>query len=1236
LTTAAGNDVRGLAAGDVDGDGWSDIVVTEESNSRVFIFHNKGLGGTLSAASFDPPDTLNTGNIGTVVVDLDGDGKQDVVSIYSDGFYSWFATYRNISTPGNVDFEAEELFSSINYSNSTLSTVDIDGDGRMDLTASHGNGSAAVDFYVAQNISTPGNIEFAAPRSYFGSATLDAVNTVSNGDLDGDGKPELLVGHSFGSLFSILPNTSTPGVISFGTPIQFSVGVSFINVADLNLDGKNDLMWKGGNPNDIRIRVNTNSGGALAAADFAAEVILTSDLFSYGGACVADINGDGKPDIVATDSDDVGIFENVYTGGTFNSSAFLPAFLYTGSQTSYPTRPVVTDLNGDQKPDVIIGTTNTSPPRLSIFQNVNTKPPVISVNTISPLKGPIGTTVTITGANFSTVPSDNIVHFGEVKASVLTATATALTVEVPSGAGYAYISVARGELSAYYDLPFNVTYGPGITFDGTAFAPPITFTLTTADYDIAVGDIDGDGKPDLLAEGNTVDGYAFRNTHTGGAISASSLTPDDTTSSSAGNPKLVDMDGDGKLDILSFNGLYDNLSTVGDINFGNLVSYGSSGNNISWADFNQDGKTDYVGAATSANLTVFENWTRPGTYLTAPIASFSSSILIPKPAANGGTIAVDFDRDGLPDIAVSNPTLDNISVFRNIGAYRIASSMFTATTFATGDNPGRLYGGDMDSDGKTDIVLYHGTPSQFISVFHNESTPGNITFARTDYTLGSIPTVLTISDLDGDGKPEMVVTSEAADRFSIFKNMSTPGTINASSFAAPVHYTVNNPRGLATIDINMDGKPEIVVNSNPNSMLVYENLIPAAPTISFTTHPATTYACEEGSATFTAVATGTTNITYRWQVFDGGLGSYVDLNNNTTYSGVTTGTLTVSTPGGVGAGDYRAKASGDFAIDAFSNAATLTVNSLPTPPSVFGSSGCVAPASLTIKASGASDGDYRWYNVASGGSVLESDSAFVTPSINATTTFYVSIADAFCESNRIPVDASINLLTKPTVSSSIPPAAGTVSACEGDALILNAPGGFTNYTWSDGRTTSSIAITQAGTYSVIVGSGGCQSPSSDPVTVVINAYPDADITFNGTQLTVSAGDGYQWYSDGSAIVNATSQTVAISLVEYGVYAVDITKDGCTTRSNNYVYLVTGVESFGKNLKVYPNPVSQKLTIEHGHDFKVLVFDEMGRSVMNSPSESKKATIDFSNTATGSYILTIKTGHEVYHVRVIKE
>ena len=81
-----------------------------------------------------------------------------------------------------------------------------------------------------------------------------------------------------------------------------------------------------------------------------------------------------------------------------------------------------------------------------------------TISSFVPTSGPAGTTVMITGTNFSTTPASNIVYFGAVQANVSFSSTTSLTVIVPSGITYQPITVTTNGLTAYTAQPFNTTF----------------------------------------------------------------------------------------------------------------------------------------------------------------------------------------------------------------------------------------------------------------------------------------------------------------------------------------------------------------------------------------------------------------------------------------------------------------------------------------------------------------------------------------------------------------------------------------------------------------------------------------------------------------------------------------------------------------------------------------------------------------------------------------------------------
>jgi hypothetical protein len=373
------------------------------------------------------------------------------------------------------------------------------------------------------------------------------------------------------------------------------------------------------------------------------------------------------------------------------------------------------------------------------------------------------------------------------------------------------------------------------------YKPKINFIVGTIPFSVALGDIDGDGKPEMVvANSNSNTISVFRNTSTTGSINASSFATkvDFPTGNSPTVVVIADLDGDGKPELIVPNrssnniSILRNTSTLGSINassFAAKIDFATGTEPISSVigDVDGDGKSDLVVNNYNSNtISVLRNTSTPGSI---NASSFAAKIDFATSVAPSIVAIGDVDGDGRPEVAVSNFLSNTISVFRNTSTSGVinASSFAPKVDFATGDNPYFVVINDIDGDSKPELVVTN-VSSVSVSLFRNTSSTGSINAssfaAKVDFTVGFHPVTVAIGDVDGDSKPDLVVANQLSDNISVLRNTVTSGSINASSFAAKTDFpTDNQPVSVAIGDIDGDGIPEIAAtNYNSNTVSIFQ------------------------------------------------------------------------------------------------------------------------------------------------------------------------------------------------------------------------------------------------------------------------------------------------------------------------------------------------------------------------------------------------------------------------------
>lgn len=448
-----------------------------------------------------------------------------------------------------------------------------------------------------------------------------------------------------------------------------------------------------------------------------------------------------------------------------------------------------------------------------------------SITSFSPGSGPVGTSVVITGNNFSSTLNNNIVFFGAVKATVTAAAATSLTVTVPSGTTYQPITVTVNGLTGYSSRPFLVTFPGGGQINSTSFGERQDFVTDIRPNAITLSDFDGDGKSDIATPNDySLAGFAsvsvLRNTSSSGIIT---FAPKQDYVTGAVTYAIAsgDIDGDGKPDMISTCvadatiSIFRNISSPGNINFASKIDIGT-GNapfGVAIGDIDGDGKSDIVTLnTTSQTISVFRNISSPGSISFAAKIDFST-LLSPEEITLG-----DFDGDGKTDIAFTNNLSNSISVYRNAstsGNVSLASRIDYPC--GSGNEPYGISVGDLDNDSKLDLaVVFNNAAGGGAQLFRNLSVSGTISFAfnyniltgassSTCYHAG-------INDINGDGKLDIAlsVVGASTGMAKVFQNNSTTGTFSFSS--ANNFFASFAPYGIMLGDLEGDGRPDLAIS----------------------------------------------------------------------------------------------------------------------------------------------------------------------------------------------------------------------------------------------------------------------------------------------------------------------------------------------------------------------------------------------------------------------------------------
>jgi FG-GAP-like repeat len=237
----------------------------------------------------------------------------------------------------------------------------------------------------------------------------------------------------------------------------------------------------------------------------------------------------------------------------------------------------------------------------------------------------------------------------------------------------------------------------------------------------------------------------------------------------------------------------------------NLFPNGFGYRSIVSGDFNADSKLDLAVANQDINKVTFLYGKGDGTFVC--ILGFGSCFY---PSYTVGSqpnsiVADDFNNDGRLDLATTNGSTNDVSVLLNTGNADLGYALYNHTTFASSAAPSFITTGDLNADGKADIVT-SSYGAKRIAVLLND---GSGTFgAPTLYVTGESPS-LVLADFTNDGALDLVATDPDTDQFLVRRGKGDGTFLGSAGITAG-----SNVWGITSADINNDGKLDIVTTNH--------------------------------------------------------------------------------------------------------------------------------------------------------------------------------------------------------------------------------------------------------------------------------------------------------------------------------------------------------------------------------------------------------------------------------------
>ncbi|HLP16582.1 MAG TPA: FG-GAP-like repeat-containing protein [Bacteroidota bacterium] len=786
------------SAGDVNGDGYSDVIIAAPAYSsntgRVYIYY----GGP---GMDNIPDIILTGEAtdnffgysASTAGDVNGDGYSDVIVGaygYSTSIGRAYIYYggRRINTTPDVILTGGATENYFGYSVS--SAGDVNGDGYSDvIVGMHGYSSQkgrACIYYGGPKMDNTADITLTGEAySHFGYSVSTA------GDVNGDGFSDVIVGaygysSSTGRAYIYFGGRSmntTADVTLTGEANYNDFGNSVSTAGDVNGDGYSDVIVGAFAYSSGTGRAYIYFGGATM--NNAADVTLTGEGTenSFGSAVstAGDVNGDGYSDVI------VGAYANssyagrayVFFGGASMNNRADVTLKGEGAQNFFGSSvSTAGDVNGDGCSDIIVGAYG--------YDNTTGRAYLYS----NSLTGTDLPDEKFTGQTDDDFFGSSISTAGDVNGDGYS--------DVIVGAAGSSPSADSGRAYIYYGGP-NMDNIPDITLTGEANGNSFGHSVSTA------GDVNGDGYSDVIVGALGYSSQKGRAYIYYGGPKIDNIPDVILTGEGTGNffgiavSTAGDVNGDGYSDVIVGANYYSSskgrayiyyggqsMDTTADVIFTGEANDNKFGASVATAgDVNGDGYSDVIVGAegySSSTGRAYIYYGGRSMHTTADVTLTGEANS--NEFGHSVSTAGDVNGDGYSDVIIGAKGYSN-SIGRAYIYYGGAGMKNTADVILTGEAIYNYFGhsvstaGDVNGDGYSDIIVgaYYYSSTGRVYIYYGGTSMDNI----ADVTLTDKATmanfgfsVSTAGDVNGDGYSDVIVEDFFREWVYLYKSSPPP------------------------------------------------------------------------------------------------------------------------------------------------------------------------------------------------------------------------------------------------------------------------------------------------------------------------------------------------------------------------------------------------------------------------------------------------------------------------------